>query len=386
MAQPLPKRHLLIGILLCAFALHNPAADERKATEQQLNTLKKSIGELRGWLQGAAGKRSELQQQLRESELEIGRIAGKIKTVSREIQSAQNKLKGLQKKHQQLLNAQQQQERLLSRQIRAAYSIGRQEYLKVLLNQEQPDRVTRALTYYDYFNRARTKQIESYRQTMTELEQNELAMQQQTQKLEQSKAQLEQRRTALNAGKQKRSKLLLRLEGNIASRDEELKKLLADRKRLEQLLEAVEQTLAELQLPDAATPINQLKGRLPWPAQGKVARRFGSTDPLAKTRWNGILIAASEGEEVTAVHHGRVVFADWLRGFGLLIIVDHGKGYMSLYGHNQTLYKETGDWVSANQVIASVGSSGGRKNSGLYFEIRRNGQPQNPQQWIVARR
>ena len=379
---------LLAGFLiwLPAAGFADSAGDNKQVTEQQLNRLKKNISELQAWLQGAKGKRNALQQQLRTTEVEIGRVSAGIRTVSQNIQNSRRKLQELQQRQQQLQAEQQRQQQLLARQIRAAYGIGRQEYIKVLLNQEQPEMLARALTYYDYFNRARTRQIDAFRDTLMQLQQTELAIAEETNRLQENKAQLEERSAELTRNKQSRHQVLLRLEANIENKDEELKKLLADRNRLEQLLEAVEQTLAELQLPQHASPIQQLKGALPWPANGRITRRFGSTDPVSNTTWNGILISASEGNEVKAVHHGRVVFADWLRGFGLLIIIDHGKGYMSLYGHNQTLYKETGDWVNANQVIASVGNSGGRQNAGLYFEIRHNGKPQNPQQWILARR
>lgn len=374
------------GCLFLFVAATAFSAEDPQATEQQLEALKTSINKLQKWLDGAKGKRSNIQSDLKKSELEIGRTAKKIKAVARDIQRAQSKLQRLQSKRKQLLAAREQQEQYMARQIRAAYGIGRQEYLKVLLNQEQPDQLARALRYYDYFNQARAGQIEKYSSTLQQLRQNEQAINQETATLQLSKQQLEQKRSALNNSKQKRQKILLRLEGSIQNKDQELTKLLANRKQLEELLEAVEQTIAELKLPETAAPINQLKGRLPWPTKGKIVRRFGTTDRLSRTRWNGMLIAASEGREVTAIHHGRVVFADWLRGFGLLIIIDHGHGYMSLYGHNQTLYRSPGDWVNPNEVIASVGNSGGQKDAGLYFEIRKNGKPQNPQQWILARR
>ncbi len=362
------------------------AATDKKATEQQLKILKQSITDLQSWLDSAKNQQSQLQKELRQSETAIGDILGKIGSVSKNIQQSQDRLKQLESKRQQLAASKQQQEGQLAAQIRAAHRIGRQEYLKVLLNQEQPDRVARALTYYGYFNRARTQQIEAYRETLKQIQETETAIDRENQGLEQEKQQLEKKRTELTTSKHKRQQVLHQLAGNIQSKDQELAKLLADRKRLEDLLQAVEKSFSQLKMPDSTTPITQLKGHLPWPAQGKIVRHFGSKDTPSSTRWNGVLISATEGTEVTAIHHGRVVFADWLRGFGLLIIIDHGNGYMSLYGHNQTLYQETGDWVNTNQVIASVGDSGGRKNAGLYFEIRYKGQPQNPQLWILAKK
>jgi len=154
-----------------------------------------------------------------------------------------------------------------------------------------------------------------------------------------------------------------------------------DRSQLERLLDAVEQSIANLEIPSDYRPFHKLKGKLHWPTKGKISKRFGSSRSGSNLRWQGVTLTAKEGSEVNAIHHGRVVFADWFRGSGLLIIIDHGDGYMSLYGHNQSLLIEPGDWVTVGEQIATVGNSGGKKHAGLYFEIRHKGQPTDPRHW-----
>ena len=384
------RKHLLgshsfwrILIVLC-LSWQLPYSYAEEASEQQLNTLKNRIGKLEKWLSSAKGEQASMQKALRKSEREIGQIASKLNRLTQELKSTQKTLNSLKKKRHKLLAESELQARQIAEQVRAAYGIGHSEYLKVLLNLEQPAELSRTLRYYDYFNKARAEQIEQYTATARQLEQNETQINEQMINLQRSRQALEEQHQALKESKKQRQVVLTSLQSDISQKGKELSKMLADRERLEELLSEVEEAIADLDLPDATTPIKTLKGKLPWPTQGKVVRSFGSRDKESGSRWNGVLIRAKEGSEVHAVHYGRVVFSDWLRGFGLLLIIDHGNGYMSLYGHNQSLFKETGDWVSTNDIISSVGNSGGQKSAGLYFEIRRNGKPENPKRWILA--
>jgi septal ring factor EnvC (AmiA/AmiB activator) len=376
-------RHTLLSVL-AILALQIPQLYAEEASEKQLNTLKNRIGKLENWLNSAKGEQTSLQKNLRQSEQQIGRITQKLSALTNELKATQKKLDALRKERNELQAKNNQQAKKIAEQVRAAYSIGRNEYLKVLLNLEQPAELSRTLHYYDYFNRARAAQIEQYMETARLLEQNEVQTNSQVLGLQRARQALEEQQLALNKSKTQRQAALIDLQKDISKKGQQLNRMLADRERLEQLLNSVEQAIADLDLPDATTPIKSLKGKLPWPTQGKVVRSFGSQDSQTGSRWNGVLIRAKEGNQVRAVHYGRVVFADWLRGFGLLLIIDHGNSYMSLYGHNQSLFKETGDWVSSNDVISSVGNSGGQDQAGLYFEIRRNGKPENPKSWILA--
>lgn len=385
------KKALLNLAYACLLALTLAAPSEantskEQATEQQLQALKQNIVKLQKWLDDARGERKEALNELQKVELEVSRSAKSIRQVVEDIRRLNLKLKTLHRQRSALQQASRQQTQILAKQVRAAHSIGKQEYLKVLLNQEQPELVARTLEYYEYFNQARIDQLKIHKETLLQLKESEIQISLESDALQTAKNKLEENQADLKNSKVKRKKIVIALESNIKHKGSELEKLLADRKQLEELLKAVEEAIGELQLPDASIPIDQLKGKLPWPTKGKIVRHFGSNDIASNTRWNGLIIRAPEGRDVTAIHHGRVVFANWLRGFGLLTIIDHGNGYMSLYGHNQALFKETGDWVNPNEAIASVGNSGGQKDSGLYFEIRRNGSPQNPQKWIHARK
>lgn len=375
-------RHALLTLCL---TFHAPLVFSENTSAAQLDTLKQRIGKLESWLNSAKGKQSELQQELRSSERKIGQTAQQLKKLTQQLQDTQSRILKLRQQRNQMLAESEKQAVQIAEQVRAAYGIGHSEYLKVLLNMEQPAELARTLRYYDYFNRARADQIEQYSQTIRQIEENEIQINEQLISQQHARQELEQQHQALTESKQKRHTVLVRLQGDIGQKGQQLDKMLADRQRLEELLSSVQEAIADLDLPDATIPISQLKGKLPWPASGKIVHSFGVKDSSSGAPWNGVLINAKEGADVHAVHYGRVVFADWLRGFGLLLILDHGNGYMSLYGHNQSIYKETGDWVNSNDVIGSVGNSGGHNDAGLYFEIRHNGKPQNPKTWILVR-
>jgi septal ring factor EnvC (AmiA/AmiB activator) len=279
----------------------------------------------------------------------------------------------------------------LAQQIRAAYTIGQQEYVKILLNQQDPAAVSRTLTYYDYFNRARLTRIKSIDTSLAELQKLEEKIQAKTAKLERNQQEQSSEKTQLENTRSQRANVLARLHQQILAKGERLSLMQEDERRLQRLLDSLAtapaddaQTPADSELATEGTehtPFRTLRGRLQWPSRGKLTTRYGSARKIGKLKWQGVTIRAPEGTEVRAISHGRVAFSDWLRGFGLLTIIDHGDGYMSLYGGNQSLFKEVGDWVEAGEVIAGVGNSGGRKNSALYFEIRHNGKPTNPLKW-----
>jgi septal ring factor EnvC (AmiA/AmiB activator) len=273
----------------------------------------------------------------------------------------------------------------IARQIRASYVMGRQEYLKLLLNQQDPAAVSRTLVYYDYFNRARVKQIDAIDQDLAKLAAVEQRMRDKAAELEASKQRQEEEKRHLLESQTERSEVLAKLENRIESGDQRLKSMLGDEQALIRLIESLRPTLEELAIePGEQVAFAKQKGKLPWPVKGKISARYGTSRGVGDLKWRGVLITATEGSEVRAISHGRAVFSDWLRGFGMLLIVDHGDGYMTLYGHNQSLYKEVGDWINAGEVIASVGQSGGRQQDGLYFEIRYKGQPTNPIKWCRA--
>jgi septal ring factor EnvC (AmiA/AmiB activator) len=376
-------------ILFLALLPVIPAQAEQSVSqveiEARLKALDKEISNYKETLDSTQGQKSEIEATLERNEQGINKLINEIDTIEKELDTTNDRVSSLTEKQKELLTVKSEQQYYIEQQVRAAYEIGSQEYLKILLNQEDPNEIARMLTYYDYFNQARSKQIESYNLTLLDLDRV-------TQELAEETVVLESQRRALGAQQkslanvQKEKQMTLKaLINQISTTGSALSKLEQDRGRLEQLLDRLQESLANLDAPRSAQPFAGMQGKLLLPVEGRISHRFGNQKNQGKLRWHGIFIDAAEGESVYAVHYGRVVFSDWLRGFGLLMIVSHGEGYMSLYGHNQALFRETGDWVSAGEVIAAVGDSGGQDKTGLYFEIRIDGKPNNPQNWCVTR-
>ena len=376
-------------ILFLALLPVIPAQAEQSVSqveiEARLKALDKEISNYKETLDSTQGQKSKIEATLERNEQGINKLINEIDTIEKELDTTNDRVSSLTEKQKELLTVKSEQQYYIEQQVRAAYEIGSQEYLKILLNQEDPNEIARMLTYYDYFNQARSKQIESYNLTLLNLDRV-------TQELAEETVVLESQRRALGAQQkslanvQKEKQMTLKaLINQISTTGSALSKLEQDRGRLEQLLDRLQESLANLDAPRSAQPFAGMQGKLLLPVEGRISHRFGNQRNQGKLRWHGIFIDAAEGESVYAVHYGRVVFSDWLRGFGLLMIVSHGEGYMSLYGHNQALFRETGDWVSAGEVIAAVGDSGGQDKTGLYFEIRIDGKPNNPQNWCVTR-
>ncbi|MCR8923034.1 peptidoglycan DD-metalloendopeptidase family protein [Dasania sp. GY-MA-18] len=373
-----------VYLALCACLCLNISAalaDDSRANKAQLQQLSKEVAQLKKLLSGFQSQRSELENALRQAEINIGQLQTQISKTQQQLNSEQKALQQLQSQRHALQGQKRQQQQQIEQQIRSAFQIGQQKKLKVLLNQEDPEKLSRALAYYDYFNRARAQQVSAYADTIANINKLEPAIQQKTETLKQAKAQLQQEHKALLSNKSTREQSLAKINSSIKSKHQHLSKLNQDRAELERLIEAVEQTIANISIPTDYRPFAQLKGKLPWPLVGKASNSFGSRRSNSELRWQGVNIRANAGSSIKAIHHGRVVFSDWLRGYGLLIIIDHGDDYMSLYGHNQSLLRETGDWVSSGEIIATTGNSGGQQQSGVYFEIRHNGKPSNPALW-----
>jgi septal ring factor EnvC (AmiA/AmiB activator) len=378
----------LIIVFLALLPVISAQAEQAKSQmeiEARLKALEKEISEYKETLDNTQGQKSEIEATLERNEQGINKLINEIDTIEKELDNTNDKVSSLTAKQKELLTVKSEQQYYIEQQIRAAYKIGSQEYLKVLLNQEDPNEIARMLTYYDYFNQARSRQIESYNLTLLDLSRVTQQLAEETVVLgSQRRALGEQQKTLANVQKEKQMTLKA-LISQISTAGSALLKLEQDRGSLEQLLGKLEENLGKLDAPRSAQPFAGMQGKLLLPVAGRISHRFGNQRNQGKLRWHGIFIDAAEGESVHAVHYGRVVFSDWLRGFGLLMIISHGEGYMSLYGHNQALFRKTGDWVSAGEVVAAVGDSGGQDKTGLYFEIRIDGKPNNPQNWCVTR-
>ncbi len=379
------QSYLLVSIgfflLLFATTFNRVAADE---PGQKLEQLREEIDKLQGDLGGLRFRRDKEQKKLRTTEKKIGQLVRSLRDLKLEQQKQKTRLRELEKQQRQQKAEFRQQHHALMAQLRTAYMTGRQEYLKMFLNQQEPQKIGRILAYYNYFNRARIDNIDQVRGKLIELDRLTSDIEQERQKIARLTEQQNLQKQVLEKSRQARSRALAVLKRDISKGSSRLAQLRQNEQRLTGLLSRLEE--AGAQEPSKSSSLFGRAGtRLPWPVEGQIKARFGSPR-TAELRWKGVLIDAAEGLPVQAISPGKIVFADWLRGYGLLIIIDHGSGYMSLYGHNQSLQKETGSWVEAGETISTVGNSGGNEHAGLYFEIRHNGRPVDPAKWCVARK
>lgn len=351
------------------------------ATPEQLQALNTRIQALQAQRHSTRSEYDRLQQLLQLSEEEIGNTADKLSALTEELNDKQHILTDLRNRQQNQHIQLAQQRKILAQQIRAAYMVGRQDYLKLWLNQQDPFAVGRVLGYYDYFNRARVQQIESINKSLEQIQLLERTIQQQTIELNRVLSHQGTKREELAGNYQERQQILTQLANTLEAQDQELKKLQEDKQHLESLLGGLSEVSKVIPPPASNVNFAQLKGQLPKPTTGQVFKQFGES-LIGSLKSQGMMFKAGLGDKVNAVAAGRVVFAQWFRNYGNLVILDHQQGYMSLYAHNRSLYVKAGDWVEAGANLATVGDSGGRDMAALYFEIRYQGSPVNPAGWL----
>lgn len=370
----------LIGIV--ALLMFSSPTFGEDVSPSDLAKLQKDISLLKSSLEEFKGKRAQFQKALKRSELAIGQIGRKISAIKGQIARQEKLLDNLKERQQQLQKDSNQQQELIAQQIRIAYQLGRQKKIKVILNQEDPATVNRAITYLDYFNKARISLMTEFAATITELNSLEPTIIEEKSRLEDSQLDLDKQYASLEQERSVRENAIAALNATITTKGAQLSDAEKERTRLEKLLKAVEEAVANLKLPADYKDFAKRKGQMKWPVLGRISNSFGTPRTQGGMRWQGVTLKAKAGNNVRAIHHGRIVFADWFGSSGLLIIVDHGEDYMSLYAHNESLLRETGDWVRAGEPLATVGVSGGQMEPALYFEIRHNGKPINPKYWI----
>lgn len=370
---------ILTGWLLVA---GQPVTAEQAVTPAQVAALKDQISDIDEWLEDAEEDRSDLEQELVATERSINELTRERRSLETRARQQKAKLDELRVQEAELVSSLDRQRESLKKQIRAAWMEGDAPAVKVLLNEIDPQTISRTMTYYEYLSRDAIQRLKDFNGTLEKLTLTQNNAQATQVELTQLQARATERQTQLRDRKQQREKTLVALRSDISSRESERASLEADRSRLEKLLQEVEEAIARIPSPNESKPFQALKAKLPWPARGKVEHKFGDSLAQGKLKYNGILITTGNEADVTAIHYGRVVFANWLRGFGLMTIVDHGDGFMSLYGYSSSLLKSPGDWVDAGETIAVAGRSGGTDAASVYFEIRYKGKPQNPQTWL----
>ena len=352
--------------------------------EAELKQLKRSISALEKKLDQQRQEKGALQIQIEAVELDSAKLNQTIRNLSHKITAATKQLKTLQDKKNRFDQRIEQQRSAIAKQIKSAHKTGNEEPIKLLLNQQDPQQFARTLKYYDYILQARSEKIEQFTDDIIQLE--AIAAEIETTKigLTKSKVSLEKQRKKLATNVNSRKTMLDELNQTLLLGNKQLTGYQKQRKQLEKLLSSVKKAAQKVAPAKDYPAFASRKGKLKWPTRGKLKNTFGDVR-AGDLRWQGWLISTPSGTDISAVHHGRVVFSNYMRGFGLLVIIDHGDSFMSLYAHNQELMRETGDWVQSGDIVAQAGNTGGLINPALYFEIREKGLPVNPKKWLGNR-
>lgn len=396
-AMPLARRDARRGaVLLVALAVlggipevhaqaDRRAAPTQKQKEAELKRVNTRIERVRQSVNADIEKRDKLSAQLRDAELAVQQARRELDEARAQRVASEARLKDLERE-QARREAELGAERgALAGELRAAYVNGREEQLKLLLNQQDPASVGRMLAYYGYFGRARAERIDSIRDQLEHLALVRERIAAEGRRLEDLEARQEQELAALRGAQEKRTTAVAAIDAQIKSQGGELKRLESQARGLEKLITDLRKALDNPPVAKQA-PFEPLRGKLPWPVpQGKVLARFGQPRAGGSLRWQGMLIGTERGARVRAPFAGRVAYADWLPGMGLMIVLDHGGGYLSLYGHNDQVFRKVGEAVAAGDVIGAVGDSGGNNQAALYFEVRRGREPVNPETWLQRR-
>lgn len=357
-------------LLAWPFLVLGDDAARLEALRGRLQTLERSLDDSRD-------ARDRARLALRDTERRIGATLRDLRELDRSLRKETTKLERLRADAGARRAQLKAQGADLSREARAAYIMGRQDYVKLLLNQEDPARVGRVLVYYRYLTRARAERIAHLRAGLSELDRVETQIAARRRELATLRDAEARHKAALERARAERATAMRRLDQTVASQTAEIERLRRDEQRLARVLGELRRYLPpppDLP-PGSAARFMEARGRLALPVSARARRP-------ADGRRKGVFLSAPPGREVRAVFRGRVAYADWLPGFGLLLILDHGDGYMSLYGYNQSLYPAVGDWVEAGQTVALSGNSGGAPEPGLYFEIRHHGEPRDPLVWL----
>lgn len=375
--------------LLCILAIFqcNTIAlaqeDDASAQREKLAELQAELRARQQVLENNKASAQELEGVLKTSELEIAKIAKALSLTQQSLKKVEQEQTALINEQQTLKSAIRQQQSLLSSQLKSAFMAGHYDYAKMLFYQEDARTFERVITYYQYVAKARQQEIESFRENVARLETVNTELEQKAQSLAVLQREQENQRAVLITRQDDRKATLKKINKTIATESQRIEALQADEKALIDAIE-VARLAAERAAREAKISLDglaKLKGKLTAPVKGRIRNLFGNRRQ-GQVRWKGIIIDGSEGAPVNSIAPGRVLYADWLRGFGLVSIIDHGDGYMSVYGHNQALLKQAGDEVRQNEQIALVGRSGGQEYPNLYFEIRHKGKALNPTIWF----
>ena len=367
-------------LLLVLWASLPATADEGRQAKAELDSVLAELNDLETWLSDAERRRLRWLKDVRERDRAVARLGAAARAAETALANIRDALADLQAEGRRLNAEREAEVRRLTSHLTAAYRLSGEQFIKLLFNQQSAESLERILAYHRFLSEARIQALDDLRQLALDIERNGEALRAQQVAERRDLEKLRTRRQAVQAERQARDALIAALDREFEDKENRRNRLLADRQRLQKLIDQIERR---------STPgvgrFTARKGQLAWPLRGELAGRYGQPRADGDATWQGLLLNAPTGTDVIAVHGGRVVFADWLRGFGHMAIIDHGDGYMTLYGHADQLAKKVDDLVEAGEVIAHAGQSGGTAVSGIYFEVRHQGRAVDPQPWLAAR-
>ena len=371
------KYFLLFLLILSLSAIANESNHKEK-----LKDIQNRLENVNAEIEKSKDQVKEFQSELKKNELMAAKISELLENIQNNILKKKDyieRLKIKKKDSQKIIDI---EKKILISQIKTMYKIGKYDYVKLLLNQQNVSEITRAIAYYDYDNYARSKRIKKLKNTLIDIEKIQLTILDQTSRLESLNTTHKSKLDKFNKYRGDRLKFITEINKHIDRQGVELLLLKENEHELVKLLNKLNvHKKNKTDTLKKGFSFSSKKGELIWPINGKLLKKYGEKKKKTGLKWRGVLIESVQGSHVSAVSQGKIVFADWFRNFGLLIIIDHENDYLSLYGHNQRLLKSIGDFVQTGEKIATVGDSGGQKNSALYFEIRKGKKTLNPSLW-----
>ncbi len=369
-------RGILFALLICLPSAY--ALTDRERAGSELKSITAELNQLDRWIDGAEKKQTTLQKELAAHDHRVADNSRALAHTDTQLKESETAINQLHQERRELERQKDAQASRIASHINAAYRLQRQDVVRAFLNDEVPADLDRMLRYHRHFSDARMQAMRTYEATLTALGTNQKSLEEEQAALETRRQQLDARQTDLESSRQERKTLISSLSRDITDKVARQKQLTADRQRLEKLLAELSRRITE----QTSTDFRKRKGGLPIPVSGNTIYRFGAPRADGRLRWEGMVYRSNKGTPVHAVHRGTVVFANWLRGFGMLTIIDHGNGFLTLYGYVDDLLKNEGDVVESGEVIAHAGQSGGQTFDGVYFEIRHRGVAIDPRPWL----
>ncbi|MAZ78559.1 MAG: hypothetical protein CMF47_01280 [Legionellales bacterium] len=374
------KYYIIFFLLI--FSSTSTANKSNHEEKLKLKNIQIRMNDVSTKIKEAKNKVDTLQIELHKNELMTFEISNQLENIKNDISKKNGALKKLKiekENHHKILS---KEKKILISQVKTIYQIGQYDYIKLLLNQQNISQVGRAIAYYDYDNHARSKRIKKLKDTLKNINKIQSIIFEQTSKLELQKNNYKSKLNNFNDYRENRLNFIYDIKKHIEKQGVELLLLKENERELGKLLDELKvRQSKKINTVDKKFTFDSKKGKLIWPIKGKLLKKFGEQKKTTNLKWQGVLIGAKSGSDVNAISEGKIVFADWFRNFGLLVIIEHENGYLSLYGHNQKLFKSTGNFVKTGEKIATVGDSGGQNNAALYFEIRKGKKTLNPSHW-----